>query len=105
MMLKKTAFASRQGLFEFEVMPFGLMNAPATFQRYMDMILRGLTSDICLVYMDDIIIFSRSFTQHVTDIKQVFDRIRRANLSLKATKCSFGRKEVPYLGYLITPRE
>ena len=84
-------------------MPFGLTNAPATFQRYMDSLFRGLTHEICLVYMDDVIIYSSTFEQHVADLTKVFARIQRAGLTLKASKCRFGAKELQYLGYLISP--
>jgi hypothetical protein len=100
---EKTAFTTKQGLFQFEVMPFGLTNAPATFQRYMDTLFRGLTYEICLVYMDDVIIYSSTFDQHVQDLTRVFARIREAGLTLKASKCEFGSKQVNYLGYLISP--
>lgn len=93
----KTAFKTKQGLFEFKVMPFGLCNAPATFQRTMDRLLVGLKWSICLVYLDDIVIFSKNFEDHLKDLKQVFDRIRIAKLHLKAEKCSFCRTEINYL--------
>ena len=65
---EKTAFATREGLFEFKVMPFGLTNAPATFQRLMDMVLAGLQWSHCLVYLDDIVILARDFQEHLSNL-------------------------------------
>ena len=84
-------------------MPFGLTNAPSTFQRLMETVLRGLQWKICLVYIDDIIIFSPTFEQHLQHLVTVFDRLRAAGLKLKPSKCRFGCHTVPYLGFLATP--
>ncbi len=73
---EKTAFISHQGLFEFNVMPFGLCNAPATFQRCMDKCLAGLKWRSLLVYLDDIIVFSQDVKTHLEDLKDVFERLR-----------------------------
>ncbi|CAF1481864.1 unnamed protein product [Rotaria sordida] len=97
-----TAFISHKGLFEFKVMPYGLMNAPATFQRLMDIVLAGLKWQYCLVYIDDVIIYSSSFNQHIKDLTDVFEALRKANLTLKASKCYFCREEIKYLGHIIT---
>ena len=99
---EKTAFISHAGLFEFLKMPFGLTNAPATFQRYMDIALAGLKWTSCLVYLDDIIIFSVTFGEHLRDIEAVFKRIEEFNLGLKASKCYLCQKELLYLGHQIT---
>ena len=72
---EKTAFVSFRGLYQFRRMPFGLTNAPATFQRMMDLILSGLLYEICLVYIDDIIVFSRTFEEHLTNLETVFKRL------------------------------
>ena len=82
-------------------MPFGLTNAPATFQRMMDIILRDL-KDFALVYMDDIIVFSHSFDAHMHHLRQVFDRLRHAQLVLKPKKCKLFRAEVEFLGHIIS---
>ena len=87
-----TAFTSYSGLFEFLVLPFGLTNAPATFQRLMECTLRGLTWQICLIYLDDVIVFSRTFQEHLNNLQLVFDRFRKAGIKLKLSKCQFGRK-------------
>ncbi|CAF4256571.1 unnamed protein product, partial [Adineta steineri] len=99
---EKTAFVTHKGLYEFNVMPYGLTNAPATFQRLMDIVLAGLKWQCCLVYIDDIVIYSPTFEQHLIDLKNVFLALREANLTLKALKCCFCRKEMKYLGHIVT---
>ena len=98
----KTAFVSPHGLYEFNVMPFGLTNAPATFQRFMDSIFAGLKWSCLLVYLDDIIVFSPTFEQHLKDLNEVFTRLRDARLTLKASKCHFVKSELIYLGHKIS---
>ena len=83
----KTAFIFFGGLYEFKVMPFGLCNAPSTFQRLMENILRELNWKTCLIYLDDVIVFSRTFEDHLQHLAQVFDRFRHANIRLKPSKC------------------
>lgn len=97
-----TAFGTRKGLFEFTVMPFGLCNAPSTFQRLMDLVLSGHQFDFCVVYLDDIVVFSKSFDEHLKHLKLVFDRLREANLTLKISKCKFGREKLPFLGHIVS---
>ena len=97
-----TAFVTEQGLFEFNVMPFGLCNAPATFQRLMDKVLKGIKWKICTVYIDDILIFSANFENHLKDLEEVFIRLKDANLSIKINKCNFARNQLPFLGYIAT---
>ena len=99
---QKTAFVSHEGLFEYNVMPFGLCNAPATFQRMMDNVLAGLKWQSCLVYLDDIIIYSDTIENHIKDLKDVFERLRKANLKLKSSKCKICCEKVPYLGFVIS---
>lgn len=81
----KTAFCTPEGLFEFRVMPFGLCNAPATFQRLMDAVLAGLQWSSCLVYIDDLVIPGKTFLEHLRHLRQVFQRLREAGLKLKPT--------------------
>ena len=106
--IEKTAFVTPSGLFEFRVMPFGLMNAPAVFQRLMQCVLQGLNPtggpDFVSVYIDDILIFSKSLQDHVSHIGQVLDRLQEAGLKLKPSKCHFICEQVEYLGHLITPK-
>lgn len=98
----KTAFTTPSGHYEFTRMPFGLKTAPATFQRAMDNVLRGLQGIHCLVYLDDIIIYSNSLQEHIEKLRKVFDRLRQNNLKMTLDKCEFLRKEVLYLGHKIT---
>ena len=99
---EKTAFCTPDGLFQFNVMPFGLCNAPATFQRLMNAVLGGLQWDRCLVYLDDIIVLGRSFESHLTALSKVLDRLEQAGLKLKPAKCHLCRKEVSYLGHIVS---
>ena len=99
----KTAFRTSSGqLFEFNQLPFGLCNAPATFSRLMDRVLAGLHWETCLFCLDDIIVFSSTWEEHLTRLCQVFERLRHANLKLGADKCTFAAKEVNYLGHRVT---
>ena len=91
-----------EGLYEFKVMPFGLCNAPATFQRLMDIVLTGLQRTSCLVYLDDIIVLGRTFTEHLSNLGSVFSRIRDAGLKIKPEKCSFLKEKVKYLGHIVS---
>ena len=100
---EKTAFITHKGLYEFNVMPYGLTNAPATFQRLMDIVLAGLKWQCCLVYIDDVVIYSPTFEQHLVDLEKVFQALSDAQLTLKASKCCFCRKEMKYLGHVVTP--
>ena len=100
--IEKTAFSTEGGHYEFKRMPFGLKNAPATFQRVMDNVLRGLQNEICSVYLDDIIIFSTSLDEHLVRIKSVFDRLRESNFKIQLDKSEFFKKSVQYLGHIIT---
>jgi len=100
----KTAFISVAGLFQFKVLPFGLTNAPATFQRFMDAVLAGLKWKNLLVYMDDICVFSSSFNDHMSDLKSVFDRIRQAKLKLKPSKCHLFQNQIKFLGHIVTDK-
>lgn len=101
--ISKTAFSIDQGHFEFLRMPFGLKNAPPTFQRVMDHILRGYINKFCMVYLDDIIIFSSSLQEHIYHCKLIFRRLQQFNMKIQLDKCEFFRKEVAYLGHVITP--
>ncbi len=99
---EKTAFSVGSGLWQFTVMPFGLCNAPATFERLMESVLRGLSWETCLVYLDDIIVLGRSFEEHLQNLEQVFLRLRAANLKLNCKKCTLFRKQVNYLGHVVS---
>ena len=103
---EKTAFVTQNGLFEFQVMPFGLTNAPAVFQRLMQRAISDLNPpegpDFVGVYVDDLLISSRTFEEHLDHLSKVMSRLRSANLKLKLTKCHFVRPRVEYLGHVIS---
>ena len=98
----KTAFTTHEGLFEFRVMPFGLCNAPATFQRLMSLVLAGVEWSQCLVYLDDIIVLGRSFDEHLENLGIVLQKLKDANLRLKPAKYALCKTEVTYLGHKIS---
>jgi hypothetical protein len=99
--IEKTAFITNEGLYEYTVMPFGLCNAPATFQRMMHMVLGDLIYTKAPVYIDDVNVHSKTFEQHLQDLEEVFDRIRKANLKLSLEKCHFCFQEIKFLGYIV----
>ncbi|GJQ70538.1 hypothetical protein Trydic_g221, partial [Trypoxylus dichotomus] len=98
----KTAFTTPSGQYEFTRMPFGLKTAPSVFQRLMNTVLTGLQGLHCFVYLDDIVIYASSLEQHSYKLKTVFSRLRASNLKLQPDKCEFLRREVSYLGHIIT---
>jgi hypothetical protein len=100
---EKTAFSTGQGLWQFTVMPFGLCNAPATFERPMESVLRGLTYEACVVYLDDVIGIGRTFQGQLNNLRKVFQRLREAHLRLNPEKCQLFRKEMRYLGHIVSP--
>jgi hypothetical protein len=97
----KTTFKTKQGLFEWMVMPFRLCNAPATFMRVMNDVLRPFLDDCVIIYLDDILIFSKSREDHITHVKQVLDVLRKEQLFLKLSKCEFGKTSLIYLGHIV----
>ena len=97
----KTAFSTPYGHYQFNRMPFGLKNAPATFQRLMDQILTGLQGTELFVYLDDIVLYASSLQEHFCKFKKLADKLRMAKLRLQPNKCEFLRKEVTYLGHVI----
>ena len=100
--IPKTAFTCHLGLFEFVRMPFGLTNAPAIFQRAMTKALSGLIGKICMVYIDDIVVYSSDPKEHAQHLSQVFDRLRQHGLQLKPSKCCIGMEKLELLGYIIS---
>ncbi|UYV64981.1 K02A2.6-like [Cordylochernes scorpioides] len=89
---EETAFTTRSGLWQFNVMPFGFCNAPATFKRLMEAVLQGIATEICLVYLDDIIVLGKNFEVHLSNIEKVFKRLQSANLKLSLKKCKLFKK-------------
>ena len=99
---EKTAFSTPFGTYQFKVMPFGLSNAPSTFQKLMEMVLAGLHWTTCLVYLDDIVIFSTTVEQHLSRLRDVLARLKKAGLKLKPSKCHILKKCVHYLGHIVS---
>ena len=95
---KKAAFVTNEGLFQFRVMPFGLCNAPATFERLMDRVLCGMRWSRCLVYLDDVISFGKTVPEAIWRLEEVLARLSDFGLQLKAKKCTFMQTEVGFLG-------
>ena len=103
---EKAAFSTPQGLFEFLVMPFGLKNAPSVFRRLMHSVIADLNPrdgrQFVAVYVDDMVVWSPTLTEHLSHLKEVIGRCLERNLKFKLSKCRFMLKEVEYLGHLIT---
>ena len=85
-------------------MPFGLCNAPATFQRLMEAVLAGLARDVCVVYLDDILVMGTTFSEHIVNLAKVPTRLHEAGLRLKPAKCFFAREEVEFLGHIVSAK-
>lgn len=97
-----TSFRTRYGQFKCKVLPFGLCNGPATFQRYMNDVLFEYLDSFCTAYLDDIIIFSESQAEHDIHVRQILEKLRSAGLQVDLKKCEFGVKRTKFLGYILT---
>ncbi|XP_060096945.1 uncharacterized protein LOC132573472, partial [Heteronotia binoei] len=100
----KTAFGTRYGQYEHLVMPFGLTNAPAVFQRFMNDVFRDLLDRFTIIYLDDILIYSRNPAQHAEHVRQVLQRLRAHGLYAKLEKCDFDLRSVEFLGHIVSPQ-
>lgn len=100
----KTAFKTHQGHYQFKVMPFGLTNSPATFQCIMNEILQPFLRKFVLVFLDDILIYTTSWEEHIQHLEQVLDTLRAHHLYLKPSKCTFGQDSLEYLGHIISSK-
>lgn len=98
----KSAFVTTSGLYEWKVLPFGLCNAPSTFERLMDYVLAGLKWETLLVYLDDVIVFGGTVTESVERLREVLTRFRGAGLKLKPSKCHLFQSKVHYLGHVVS---
>jgi hypothetical protein len=98
----KTAFSTRTGHYEFNRMPFGLKNSPSSFQRLINHVLRDYINKICVVYLDDILIFSSSIDEHLVSIQKILQKLRESNLKIQIDKCNFAELSTNYLGHIIT---
>ncbi|CAI7899068.1 unnamed protein product [Closterium sp. NIES-53] len=100
--IHKTAFRTRYGSYEYLVMPFGLCNAPATFQAEMNHILRPLLDECVVVYLDDILIYSKNMKEHVEHLRKVFEILRKNKFYVKLSKSDFALKKVQFLGHMVS---
>lgn len=99
---EKTAFITPFGLYEYRRMPMGLSTAPATFQRLMQTTMNDMAFQILLVYLDDLLVYSKTFDEHLERLQRVFNRLREVGLKLNPQKCHFARRKVEYLGYTVS---
>jgi hypothetical protein len=97
----KTAFKTKQGLFEWLVMSFGICNAPTTFMRAMNYVFRPFLDECVIVYLDGILFFSGTWDEHVRHVKQVLDTLQRERLYVKMYKCEFDKTTLVYLGHIV----
>ena len=100
--IPKTAFRTQRGHFEFVVMPFGVTNAPSTFQRMMNSLFKEELDDYVLVYLDDILVFSSTLEEHIAHIRKALERLRTAKLYARLHKCAFFQRRVEYLGFNVS---
>jgi hypothetical protein len=98
----KTAFKTKYGLYEYTVCPFGLSNSPATFMRMMNRIFRDLMGECVLFHVDDILIYSETYEQHILDIEKVMERLKKNALHVKLTKCEFAVSELEFCGMWVS---
>ena len=100
---ERTAFtAGPLGFYEYNRMPFGMTNSPATYQRMMEECLSDLHLKICCIFIDDVIVFGRTYEEHLENLRQVFDRIRQHHMKLSPDKCSFFKRKVKYVGHVVS---
>ena len=99
---EKSAFVTRGGLWQWKVLPFGFTSAPATFQRLMEKVLKGLQWQTLLLYLDDIIVFSKDFESHLERLAEVCQRFRSARLKLRPEKCQLCQRKVQHLGHVVS---
>jgi len=97
----KTIFSTKQGTYEYLVMPFGLCKAPAAFQRWINEVLMEHIDMCCIVYLDDVLLYSNPLQQHQKDVSNILEAIRKSGMKVKTSKCEFNQIETEYLGFII----
>jgi len=100
---EKTAFVCHEGAYQYKRMPFGLTNVPATFQRALDIIFSGVKWQSCLIYLDDVTVYSKTEEQHIVHVEHVLRLLREAGRTLRLSKCRFFLTTVEYFGHEIKP--
>lgn len=100
--ITKTTLATKYGVYEFKTMPLGLCNSPATFQRWMELVLHVLQWQTCLIYLDDVIVYSSTFSEQIRRVEGMLKRISKAGLKLKPSKCYLLRPDVTCLGHIVS---
>ena len=98
----KSAFVTRNGLWKWRVLPFGLTSAPSTFERLMEKVLRGLHWRTLMIYLDDVVVFSSTISEHIDRLETVLQRLEGAGLKLKPSKCELFKRQVKYLGHIVS---
>ena len=98
---KYTSFSTRYKRYQYNTLPMGITNAAPTFQKNMELMLSGMLWICCIVYIDDIIVYSNSFEEHLKHLEEVFKRLRRCNMVIKPEKCHLVRQQVQYLGHIV----
>jgi len=99
--VRKTAFRTRYGIFEFVVMPFGLTNAPASFMRLMNSVFYEFLDEFVIIFIDDILVYSKSPEEHEVRMRRVIEKLRELKLFAKLSKCSFRQREMGFLGHIV----
>jgi len=101
----KTTFTTKLGTFEYQVMPFGLCNVPAPFQRWINQTLHQFVDIYCIVYLDDVLIYSKTKSEHIRDVRAILKAIEKSGMKIKPGKCEFHAAETEYLGFIIGREE
>jgi len=97
----KTTFSTKLGTYEYLIMPFGLCNAPAAFQRWINAVLLDHIDMCCIVYLDDVLIYPNTLQQHRKDVSNIIEAIRKSGIKVKPSKCEFHQNEMEYLGFIL----
>ena len=100
----KTAFVTRKGIFRFKRLSFGLTNAPALFQRLINLVLAGLTWEVCLMYLDDVIVMADTFERYLKRLKLIMNRVRRSGLKLNPARCKLFQLKTKFLVHVVSGR-